>query len=124
MHNFLHANGPQQHRGWQSRAKNLHVQVALGNIMQYARDDAPPVEGFAVGAHGIFAARPAGNVVVTARRKDFLRLGLQEMQRDGDRWFSADETLRIELQLALRTGWYGLWLLRIAHNAAGIIHGS
>ena len=57
----------------------------------------------------------------SARRRQVMQ---QQMQRHRDGWFSAHETLRIKLQLPLRACWHGLWLLRIAHNAAGIIHGS
>ena len=81
MHNFLHANGRQQNRRRQSRAKHLHAQVALRNIPQHPRHDPPPVERFPVRAHSVFAARSARNVVVRLRREDFLRPFLQQIQR-------------------------------------------
>src|SRR6266513_2776833 len=67
-----------------------------------------------------FAVRSARNIVVRSRRKDFLRLLLQQTQRHGNRRFSAAEPERANLQLAHRSTRYRLRLFRIAHIDAGL----
>src|SRR6267378_3143325 len=124
MNNFLHADRSQQNRRRQTRAKHFHAQVALRNIPQHSRYDSPAVERFAVRTHGVFAARPARNIVVRPRRKDFLRLLLQQMQRHGHRRFSEPEPECINLQLALCTCRHCLRLFRIAHVEAGLYMGE
>ena len=126
MNDALNADGTEQDGSGKLRAKELDAQIAVRNIAQHARDDAPAIERFAVGADSIFATGATGDIVKCGSREDFAGFLFEKSERDRSGRAIPGEAEHVDLLLAERPGsdcgWFGSfgharWIIHAGENS-------